>query len=58
MEITKQELEEIYYNNTNKKTAKILKISTTTLNKHIKRAGITFKGRGKGSAKKFKLKII
>lgn len=56
MDITKQYLEEIYLKNTNEKAAKILKICPSTLNKYLKKAGIKFKGQGKG--KKGKLKIV
>jgi DNA-binding protein Fis len=57
MEITKQELEKTYYANNNKKAAKILGISTTTLIKCVKIAGIKLKGSGR-KEKTFKLRII
>jgi len=55
MEITKKELQEIYYNNTNEKAAKKLKVSVPTLIKYLKQAGIPFKGNGK---RQNKIKII
>jgi hypothetical protein len=55
MEITKQKLQEIYYNNSNEKAAKMLKVSIPTLIKNVKMAGIPFKGH---KNKKFKLRII
>lgn len=58
MEITKQKLEEIYINNSNVKAAQLLNISTTTLVKYVKMAGIPLKGQGQGKVKEYKLKII
>lgn len=57
MEITKQELEKIYWENTNQRAADLLKISVTTLNKYVKQAGINRKGQGR-SKKQNKIKII
>jgi predicted DNA-binding protein (UPF0251 family) len=57
MEITKQELEQIYNQHTNQEAAKKLKISMTTLHKYIKLAGIPFKGQGR-MKKQNKIKII
>jgi hypothetical protein len=45
-EISKSELEQLYYNNTNKKICQILGISKTTLIEMIDKAGIKKKGKG------------
>lgn len=55
--LTKEELERIYKENTNKKAAKRLNVSIPTMIDIIKEAGIELKGRG-GHNKKKKLKII
>lgn len=49
IEITKQELKRVYYNNTNLKAAEILKVSKTTLIEMVNRAGIKRKGKGNKS---------
>ena len=36
MKITKQELEQIYWNNSNKKACEILKITNATLTKYLR----------------------
>ena len=45
-QVSKEELEKIYMENTNEQAAEILGISTVTLNKMIKRADIELKGKG------------
>lgn len=57
IQITKQELEKIYYQHTNEQAAKLLKISTTTLTKYVKQCGIALKGQGR-TKKQNKIKII
>lgn len=55
--ITDQEFENIYWENTNYKAAKLLKISTTTLIKYVKERGIKAKGQGRAK-RQTKLKFI
>lgn len=57
MQITRQDLEKIYYENTNQQAAKILKISMTTLTKYIKQNDIKLKGSGR-IKKQNKIRII
>jgi len=45
-QVTKEELEKIYMDNTNKEAADILGVSNVTLIEMIKRAGIELKGKG------------
>lgn len=54
MEITKEELEKLYYSNTNEELCKILSVSKPTLIKYLSIAGIELKGKG-GTLKKVKL---
>jgi hypothetical protein len=49
--ITKQELEDIYYKNSNKKACEILKITNATLTKYLKRNNIALKGCGNRNKK-------
>jgi len=49
LSITKEELEKLYYNNTNSYVCEELDISKVTLIKYIKQAGITPKGKGNPS---------
>lgn len=59
LEITKSDLEKIYYNNTNDKACEILNISKVTLLKYIKQAGIIQKGKGNPVGLNYKkIKII
>jgi len=44
--ISKEELEKIYMENTNEKAAELLGISTVTLVRMVKEAGIEKKGKG------------
>lgn len=44
--LTKSELERIYYENTNDKAAEILGITKATMIKYIKESGIVMKGKG------------
>ena len=46
MKITKQELEQIYWENSNKKACQILKITNATLTKYLKLNKISLKGSG------------
>ena len=46
LSLTKKELEDIYYNNTNIKACEILKVSNVTLLKYVRNAGIPLKGAG------------
>ena len=46
MKITKQELEKIYWENSNKKACEILKITNATLTKYLKQNKIKLKGSG------------
>lgn len=57
IKITKQELEQIYKSNSNKKACEILKISNVTLMKYLRKNNISFKGSGNRN-KKGKLVII
>ena len=45
-QVSKEELEKIYMENTNEQAAEILGVSKVTLIEMIKRAGIEQKGRG------------
>jgi hypothetical protein len=45
-EITKEELETLYYENTNNRTCEILGVSSCTLLSMLIRSGIKLKGRG------------
>lgn len=57
--ITKEELESIYLENSNKKACEILKITNATLTKYLRANNITLKGSGNGkSDHRTKLKII
>ena len=46
MKITKQGLEQIYLNNSNKKACEILKITNATLTKYLRKNKIKLKGSG------------
>jgi hypothetical protein len=46
MKITKQELQQIYLNNSNKKACEILKITNSTLTKYLRENKIKLKGSG------------
>ena len=46
MEITKRELENLYYNNHNKEVCRVLNITNPTLVKYLQLAKITLKGKG------------
>ena len=46
MKITKGELEQIYWKNSNKKACQILKITNATLTKYLKLNKISLKGSG------------
>ena len=46
MKITKEELEQIYWENSNKKACQILKITNTTLTKYLRLNKINLKGSG------------
>ena len=46
MKITKEKLQEIYINNSNKKACKILGITNSTLTKYLRANNITLKGSG------------
>ena len=46
MKITKEELEQIYWKNSNKKACQILKITNTTLTKYLRLNKINLKGSG------------
>lgn len=46
MKITKQELEQIYWKNSNKKACEILKITNATLTKYLRQNKIKLKGSG------------
>ena len=50
-EITKQELLEIYSNNSNKKACEILKITNSTLTKYLRQNNIKLKGSGNRNKK-------
>ena len=54
--ITKEQLEKLYRNNTNKDCCKILGVAETTLLTLLAEAGIEKKG--KGNCKRKKIKII
>lgn len=47
-QITKEELAEIYYNNSNKKACEILGVTNSTLIKYLRKANIKLKGSGNG----------
>lgn len=57
MKITKQELEQIYWENSNKKACEILKITNATLTKYLRQNKIKLKGSGNRN-KKNKLTIL
>jgi hypothetical protein len=57
MKITKQELEQIYWENSNKKACEILKITNATLTKYLKQNKIKLKGSGNRN-KESKITII
>ena len=57
MKITKQELEKIYWENSNKKACEILKITNATLTKYLKQNKIKLKGSGNRN-KESKITII
>lgn len=46
MKITKEELQEIYLKNSNKKACEILKITNATLTKYLRASKIKLKGSG------------
>ncbi len=46
--LSKKELSDIYYNNTNKKACEILGISEVTLHRYCDKVGIARKGQGGG----------
>ena len=59
--ITKKQLKNMYFNNTNKQTCKLLKISNNTLMKYLEMFEIQKKGKGYGSRKskgRTKVKLI
>lgn len=57
--ITKQELENIYRENSNKKACQILKITNSTLTKYLRANNIALKGSGNGKSEhRTKLNII
>ncbi|MDC7221590.1 MAG: hypothetical protein PQJ59_16770 [Spirochaetales bacterium] len=56
-ELTKQELEKLYYENTNDEVCRILGITKVTLVKYVKQAGIEPKGKGGGMCSP-KLQIV
>jgi len=61
MTITKEELERLYMNNSNKFVCEKLGITNTTLITYLKKNGIKTKGRGygmRGSTKLKKLTVI
>ena len=51
MKITKQQLEKIYLENSNKKACEILKITNATLMKYLKQFNIKLKGSGNRNKK-------
>jgi hypothetical protein len=51
MKITKQQLEKIYLENSNKKTSEILKITNPTLIRYLKQFNIKLKGSGNRNKK-------
>jgi hypothetical protein len=51
MKITKQQLEKIYLENSNKKACEILKITNATLIKYLKQFNIKLKGSGNRNKK-------
>jgi len=51
MKITKQQLEKIYLENSNKKTCEILKITNPTLIRYLKQFNIKLKGSGNRNKK-------
>ena len=55
--MTKEKLETLYRNNTNKECCRILGVSKPTLISYIEKAGITPKGKGGGFASA-KIKVI
>lgn len=57
MKITKEELEQIYWENSNKKACEILKITNATLTKYLKQNKIKLKGSGNRN-KESKITII
>ena len=50
-QLTTEELKELYYSMTNEELCKKLKIGNKTLNRYIREANISFKG--KGNTRKF-----
>jgi len=50
-EITKEELLNIYHNNSNKKACEILKITNSTLTKYLRQNKIKLKGSGNRNKK-------
>ena len=57
MQITKQELQNLYDNNLSKDVCAKLNISEPTLRKTLKDAGIKLKGKGKRRIRKSKVKL-
>ena len=56
--ITKKELSDLYFSNTNEQTCKILGISNPTLSKYLKTSGIKRKGVGwRGKKRRNKILI-
>jgi hypothetical protein len=51
MKITKQQLEKIYLENSNKKACEILKITNATLIRYLKQFNIKLKGSGNRNKK-------
>ena len=51
MKINKQELEQIYWSNSNKKACEILKITNATLTKYLRQNRIKLKGSGNRNAR-------
>lgn len=51
MQITKQKLQELYTQNSNKKVCKMLGITNATLVSYLKKNNITLKGRGNRDSK-------
>ena len=51
MDITKKELSELYYNNTNGFVCNKLGVTEVTLLKYVKRAGLDLKGKGQHNKK-------
>jgi predicted DNA-binding protein (UPF0251 family) len=57
IEISKKELEDLYWNNTNEYAAEKLGVSQVTLLRYIDEAGIEHKGKGCGMATDCRRKV-